>query len=170
MVLALGLVPAIHQSVVAQERPTLPNGATSLLESYQDWVVACATADAAVRCSMGQEQSQQDGQRVLGIELSKQEDGSIGGLMVLPFGLALEDGGRLQVDEQQAQPRLPFRTCLPVGCIAQLVLSAEQIAKMRAGTQLRVHVRQESASEATTLSISLAGFGTALDRTLVLSE
>ena len=117
---------------------------------------------------MAQQQNQQDGQRVLAIELGVQEGGTIGGLLVLPFGLDLAAGAILQVDEQGAQSALPFSTCLPVGCIVRLTLSPEQIAAMRSGGQLRVHVRADGAAEVTTLSISLSGFAAALDRTRAL--
>lgn len=153
-----------------QAPPALPNGATSLQETYQDWVVACGLTDAGKRCSFSQQQSQQNGQRVLAIELTAAADGAISGTLVLPFGLALAAGASLQVDDQPALPALAFSTCLPAGCLVPLSLSRDQVAQMRNGSQLRVNVRAEGSPQPTLFSISLKGLSAALDRTVALSR
>ncbi len=48
-------------AVQAQQAPTLPGGASSLQETYQDWHVACQVADNAKRCVLVQQQNQQNG-------------------------------------------------------------------------------------------------------------
>lgn len=62
--LALGTVP---QAAAAQEQKssTLPGGASSLQETYQDWQVACVMVDKGRTCTMAQQQARKTGQRVL---------------------------------------------------------------------------------------------------------
>ena len=69
----------------------MPAGPSSLQETYGDWTVACITQEAVRRCAMGQRLLQPDGRQVAAIEFSLADEG-MSGLLVLPFGLALERG------------------------------------------------------------------------------
>jgi len=44
---------------------SLPGGASSLRETYQDWQVACVMRTNTKTCGLSQMQTQQNGQRVL---------------------------------------------------------------------------------------------------------
>jgi invasion protein IalB len=76
----------------------------------------------------------------------------------LPFGLMLDAGAALQIDDAVRPGTLRFSTCLPVGCLVPLDLDAEMIAALREGTVLKVTVQSVDANEAT-LSVSLKGLG-----------
>jgi hypothetical protein len=91
----------------AQQAPTLPGGATSLQEIYQDWRVACQVADNAKRCVLLQQQNQQNGQRVLAIELNAPVGNTVTGTLALPLGLALDAGVTFQIDDNPA-PYFPL--------------------------------------------------------------
>jgi invasion protein IalB len=80
-------------SASAQEN-TLPGGASSLQETYQDWGLARQSTPKVV-CAVSQQQSQQNGQRVLAIELRRGETDAVAGNLVLPFGLLLDAGATL---------------------------------------------------------------------------
>lgn len=149
---------------IAQDALTLPNGATSLQETYEDWVVACGLTEVGKHCLLSQQQTQQNGQRVLAIELTPGGE-SIAGSLVLPFGLSFAAGAGLQVDDKTDQSMLPFSTCLPVGCIIRLNFDTALVEAMRTGNQLKVNVRAEGAAEPTAFSVSLKGFSAALERT-----
>jgi invasion protein IalB len=155
---------------MAQEAPALPGGASSLQETYQDWLVACVVADAGKRCAMSQQQSQQNGQRVLAIELVPGPEGRVNGALVLPFGVALEAGATLQIDDQAPWAPGRFSTCLPVGCILPVSFDDASVQSLRRGNALNVNLSLIGSSEPVTLSISLKGFSVALDRTTSLSE
>ncbi|TPK96485.1 hypothetical protein FJ938_27220 [Mesorhizobium sp. B2-4-14] len=78
----------------------LPGGATSLREGHGDWTVSCnlATQNGAnVKvCALSQEQTDsQSRQRVLAMELRPAGE-TVQGMLVLPFGLALEKGVTLR--------------------------------------------------------------------------
>lgn len=148
---------------------TLPGGASSVNETYADWRVACAMQGTAKQCAMSQTQSQQNGQRVLAIELAAPAGNIVTGTLVLPFGLALESGVTLQIDEKPAMAPMRFRTCIPAGCLVNLSFDAQTIVALRAGAVLKVKATADGGA-ATPFSISLQGFGAALDRLAALAR
>ena len=165
---AIAAVLVISATASAQEAaPTLPGGASSLQETYQDWRLSCESAAPQAICAISQQQTQQNGQRVLAVELRRSGDGVLSGSLILPFGLLLEAGAILQLDDGQPRERLRFSTCLPAGCFVPLSFDAETITAMRAGTALQVKVQSMDTKEVA-LSISLKGLAAALDRLQVL--
>jgi invasion protein IalB len=154
--------------VGAQDASALPGGATSLQETYDDWLVQCATQQTGKACAMQQEQrAQETGQRVLAIELRPAGTG-VEGVVILPFGLALAKGATVQVDEGKVSAPLAFSTCLPAGCVAPLTFNAEMLQGLRKGSALKINVTPDGGGEPIALSVSLKGFSAAFDRTAVL--
>jgi invasion protein IalB len=149
-------------SATAQEAgPTLPGGASSLQEAYQDWSLACQSTPRA--CVVSQQQAQQNGQRVMAIELQRGEADNVSGNLVLPFGLLLDAGVTLQIDDGQAREPLRFSTCLPAGCLVPLGFDPEAVAALRVGTVLKINVKSADQKDVA-LSVSLKGLSAALDR------
>lgn len=175
---AIGDVPS-PQGVQLAQAPTgtpaggtgsgLPGGASSLNETYRDWRVVCAQQGNQKRCALSQAQVQQNGQRILAIELNAPTGNAVSGILILPFGLAFESGVGLQIDEKPPLQPLRFRTCVPGGCIVSLAFDAPALIALRAGTALKIKAVADG-GEAMPLSISLQGFGTALDRVGALSR
>lgn len=147
----------------------LPGGASSLNETYQDWRVACVLQGAVKRCAVSQVQTQQNGQRVLAAELAPPAGNTAAGTLILPFGLALDAGVTLQIDDKPAMQPVRFRTCLPAGCIVNLTFDAPALAALRAGAVLKIKATADGGA-ATPFAISLQGFGPALDRVAVLAR
>ncbi|WP_116653693.1 invasion associated locus B family protein [Pelagibacterium sediminicola] len=142
----------------------LPGGAESLVETYQDWVIACEAPEGDTICLMRQVQSStQTGQHVLTAEFRAGADGGIEGALLLPFGLALAQGISLAIDEQPG-PRLAFSTCLPNGCIAPVRFEASTIADLEAGNVLRAAAVAANSAQPVAFDISLRGFTAALGR------
>lgn len=109
------LVMGFAISAFAQEGG-LPGGATSLRQGHGDWTVSCniTTQNGAPTkaCSLSQEQTDgQSRQRVLAIEFRPGGD-VLQGTLVLPFGLAVDQGVTLQIDDGAAPAPLRCRTCL----------------------------------------------------------
>ncbi|QCI66762.1 invasion associated locus B family protein [Phreatobacter stygius] len=173
-VAAFGTLPVRAQAAPPAAAPaaapvasTLPGGASSLQETYQDWQVACLQQGAGKRCALSQQQADpQSRQRVLAIELTTVAD-KAEGVLVLPFGLALDKGVTLQIDDGPVGQPLRFRTCLPAGCLVPLSFDARAVATLRRGTAIKAKVTTDDGRE-TTFSISLKGLAPALDRTAVL--
>lgn len=152
-----------------QEAAILPGGASSLNETYEDWRVTCVVQNKAKNCAASQVQTQQNGQRVLAVEVAPTRDDATTVTVVLPFGLSLDAGVTLQIDEQAAMAPLRFRTCLPAGCVVSLTLDAETLQVLRTAKSIRVSTVADGGAE-TPFSISLKGFSSALDRLSALSQ
>ncbi|SDR27423.1 Invasion protein IalB, involved in pathogenesis [Rhizobiales bacterium GAS191] len=149
---------------------SLPGGASSLQETYQDWQVACVQQGAGKHCALSQQQSDSKSQqRVLSIELSMPRPDKAEGVLILPFGLALDKGVILQVDDGAPAPAIRFRTCLPVGCVVPIAFEAPTLAAIRKAGVIKVKVVADNGSDAA-FSISLKGFAGALERTVALAR
>ncbi|CAM5350173.1 hypothetical protein MAUB1S_06050 [Mycolicibacterium aubagnense] len=163
----LAPLPAIVASALAAP---LPGGAGSLVETYQDWVVACQGRDAQSFCVMRQVQSNnQTGQNVVTVEFSAVQ-GKLNGVLLLPFGLALADGASVKIEGDAKSQPLPFSTCLPQGCLAPVSFEADDVAKLKGGTVLNIAARSFSPSQPLDLKISLKGFSAALSRIAELTR
>jgi len=163
--LAASVVSASTQDATTSRPSPLPGGASSLSENYDDWQVACGARDGKAACSVSQTQSQQNtGQRVLEIRLNPAgEDGSVQGLLTLPFGLDLAKGVIVQVDDGAAGQPLAFSTCLPSGCLVPLALDDALMGSVRNGTRANLKTISIQGQE-TPFAISLKGFAMAIDR------
>ena len=148
----------------------LPGGANSLQEAHGDWRVACSQPSGQKVCTLSQQLMDKDThQRILAIELGAPASNQVEGTLVLPFGLALDKGITLQVDESAAGPMLRFRTCLPAGCIVTATFDVKTIAALKAGTTLTVRATGDNAQEIP-FTISLRGFASAIERTAALAR
>lgn len=153
-------------SVLPARGAPLPGGAGSLVETYQDWVVACQAQNERTLCVMRQVQSNtQTGQHVLTVEFSGGGDGGrLGGVLLMPFGLSLAEGITAAIDNAAPGPALAFATCTPQGCLAPIAFEADQVAKLKAGTSLNLTARSFSPAQPIALKVSLKGFSAALNR------
>jgi len=172
MLLASSFDGSSAQAQAAAPSPapaTLPGGATSLQETFGDWQVACVVQGPAKRCALTQEQvNQQSRQRVFAVELSIAAD-KLDGVLLMPFGLALDRGVTLQIDDQPAQAVLKFRTCLPGGCLVPLSFDGKTTAGLKVGTVLKARAGADGGQEQL-YTVSLKGFAQALDRVAALSK
>lgn len=176
--MALGAVPAGAQQAPTAPAPaaqvpatqTLPGGASTLRETFDDWLVNCGVMEGATRCAVAQQQtSQQTRQLLLAVELAAVAGDKVEGTLVLPFGLALDSGVTLQVDEQPAGGSLRFRTCVPVGCLVNLAFNGDELKSLRAGKALKIAGKADGGADVA-LSVSLKGFAPALDRLRALAK
>ncbi len=144
------------------QQATLPNGANSLQETYQDWQLSCAVRENTRACAVSQDQTQENGQRLLAVEIGVGSDGAVATLL-LPFGILFEPGVTPQIDDQAPLPPVRFRTCLPRGCIAVMPTDQATLDRMRTGSTLKLIVTT-AANTSMTFPVSLSGLTAALDR------
>lgn len=155
---------------MAETPSSLPGGASSIQETFDAWMVTCSEQKGAKHCALSQQQvDQHSRQRVIAIELSVARAGKVKGTLILPFGLALAEGVRLQIDAAPAEPPLPIRTCVPIGCLVSLTFDAKSVAALRKAAILKVAAVADG-GKAANFSISLKGFPAALDRTAGLAK
>ncbi len=144
-----------------------PAGAETVNETYQDWQMTCTQPQSGKHCAVSQQQTDsKTSQRVLAVELQPQGDKAEGAL-ILPFGVLLDKGITLKIGEADVGPVLRFKTCLPQGCLVPLNLDAKTLAALRKATAFTVNA-VSTTDQAMALSVSLKGFGQALDRAAVL--
>lgn len=158
----LALAPA------AFAQSALPNGASTVQETYQDWRLTCNMRDKTPACTISQDQTQQNGQRLLAVEVQMRPDGSAIATFLLPFGIVLDSGVTPNVDDQPPLKPVRFRTCLPTGCIALILIDSPTLTKLRAGSRLNLKVTADP-DKALSFQVSLHGLSAALDRVAVLS-
>lgn len=138
-------------------------------EDFRDWRVTCgAQEDGGRSCVMRQERLRENGQRLLAVEIGRQ-DGNAVATLLLPFGILFEAGVAPQVDDEQRAGAASIRTCLPSGCVAIFRINRQMLEQMRKGTSLDLTVTTV-AGEELTLPVSLRGFTVAYRRLLESSS
>ena len=137
--------PAAQQQAPAQQQ-VAPNGGDQPQLIFSPWVKLCnkdADPKAKRICVTVKDGRVESGLLVVSVAIIEM-DGEAKKLlrMSLPYGVALQHGTRLIVD--QGQPATsPFVTCLPPvvppgGCIADYEASADMIGRMKKGQILTV--------------------------------
>jgi invasion protein IalB len=152
---------------VAGSAASLPGGAGTLLETYEDWAVACRAQSSVVGCVVRHAQS---GEEFIAAELRNLPDGRMDGALLLPFGLALAQGVSMKIDESGALPSLVFSTCIPGGCVVPVKFDAANVTKLKSGTVLNVSATSQSSGETLPLKVSLKGLAKASSRAAELMK
>lgn len=163
------------QAPTVQQPPTqaatLPNGASSINETYGDWTVDCRIVDRQKRCLLSQAQGNKEtGQRVFAIELRPPAGGKTEGTVLMPFGLNLDAGAVLKLDDKDLGKGLRFSTCVPQGCLLPVSFPTVATDVLRKGTKLVIASLNLSSNEAVAFNVSLNGFAAALARTTELAK
>jgi invasion protein IalB len=162
---------AAPAGAMQQPAAQLPGGATSLQETYSDWIVRCSANGNSKTCALSQQQTDsRSGQRVLALEVGAASAKGSRATLVLPFGLRLGSGVTLQVDDGGTQGPHEFKTCIPAGCIVELSLDGKAIEAWGKGTALKVKTVAAENGKEVQLSISLKGFAPARDRVASLAR
>ncbi|WP_459081215.1 invasion associated locus B family protein [Mesorhizobium sp. A623] len=165
LITALAIPTAMAQGETNMQAPT------SLSETYDAWTVQCANQQQGEKtqrtCQMSQELLQQKTrQRVLTFAIGM-ADKKAKVTLVLPFGLLLSEGVRVQIGEEEIL-RGAYRTCLPAGCVAEIELPAETIKKLESAETASVLMTANSGQPVKT-DVSLKGFSSAFQRLTELS-
>lgn len=173
-IFAHSFVAAILLGVVANGAviaAPLPGGASSLVETYDDWGVVCQVTANVTSCLARQVQSnEQTKQSVLTIEIAKAVDGKFRGGLLLPLGLSLAQGAQLKIGDTPLGGARAFSMCLPQGCLVPLDITDEVITKLKAGSALNVAVVAGAPVRPLTFTVSLKGLSNALSRVNELAK
>lgn len=150
-------------------RGQIPGDATSVQEVYENWTVGCAQREGRKQCSLVQQQMDSNTrQRALAFELSAVAPDKADGMLLLPFGLAVDREVTLQIDETPMGAPLHFKTCLQAGCVVSLAFDARAIAALKKGTSLGVKATAADGNQPIAFALPLKGFASAFDRTAML--
>jgi invasion protein IalB len=146
----------------------LPNGASQLSETYGDWTLNCSTGTKV--CTLSQALVNKEGQRAFLIELRVAKDGASEGTILMPFGLKLEAGVLLKLDDRDLGQGLRFSTCVAQGCMLPINFPIAGMNAIRNGKALAVGALNMSDGQLVTFTISLNGFAVAVDRAVQLAN
>lgn len=161
--------PSVSQPATATAR--LPNGASAVNEVYGDWTVDCRITDGQKLCLLSQSQGDsRTNQRVFAIELRAPKDGRAEGTILMPFGVKLENGAVLKLDEKDLGQGLRFSTCVPAGCLLPISFPTVATDAIKGGKTLTAAALNLSSNDVVSFNIALNGFGPALDRLVQLAN
>lgn len=163
--------PPVRKAEVIATGNSLPNGASSINETYGDWIVACKKAGDQKTCTFSQVHTgNRTGEQVFAIELQPPSEGKANSVILLPFGLRLDDGVTLKIDEQTLEPEARFLTCVPNGCLVPVAFPADATEAMKKAEHLIIGATSSGEGEPLKFTVSLNGFTEALNRAVELSK
>jgi invasion protein IalB len=149
----------------------LPNGASSISETFGEWTVACRVADGKKQCGLAHAQgNNQTGQRVFALELGTPKDGKTEGMIWMPFGLKLDSGVIVKVDDKDLLQGLRFLTCVPQGCVVPVSLPTVATDTMKKAKTLTIASLNFNSGEVVTFNVPLEGFAGGTARAAELSK
>jgi invasion protein IalB len=167
---AAALMTSLALAGIASAAP-LPGGASSLLEIYDDWSVACQMQADAPACVVRQAQTNsQTQQNVLTIEIGQSPNGAFPGVVLLPLGLALAQGAQFKIDDAALDGAMPFSTCIPQGCLVPFSFDVDTVAKLRVGKALAITIAAINPPQPVAMAVSLKGLDGALNRVAELTK
>ncbi len=130
------------------------------------WIVRCSSAGRSAPLECAIEQTAvltKTGQLIVlaAIRVPGDTKAPVAALL-LPLGLNLPAGAKLQVDDGKAFD-LAIQTCEQRGCLASVPVAPDLLAAMKTGKQLKVSF-QTQAKETITIPMPLADFATAYEK------
>jgi invasion protein IalB len=139
-------------------------------EEHGDWMVNCGGQEGRKVCTLSQSQgSNQTGRRVFTMEVRPAGE-ELNGMLLMPFGLRLDAGNTLVLDDQPFGAPRGFNTCIEAGCLAPLNLDAAGSRALQRGKSLKVTAENLSTGEPVSFTVSLEGFTSALRRAQDLAK
>jgi invasion protein IalB len=112
--------------------------------------------------------NQQSGQTLVAIEMGTVEGNRVEGMLLTAFGLRLDAGVQLGIDGQKLGEPAPFLTCLQMGCLVPLAFDEVALSALKVGNMLEVTGVNSQNGEPVLVTLSLAGFTAAQNRTAEL--
>ena len=164
--LALLATPAF-----AQDAPALPGGASALSEMHGSWSVNCSVGEKGKDCGFSQTAGNpQTGSALVAMELAAPAANKAEGMLLTAFGLRLDAGVQLGIDGQPLGAARPFLTCVSSGCLVPMAFEDVELSALKVGQKLDVTGIKVDDGKSVTVSMSLAGFTAAYDRTVELAK
>lgn len=146
-------------------------GTSYMSQSYGDWQMQCIRTKAGEKsdtdpCQMYQLLKDEKGNPVADITMIALPPGGkavAGATVMAPLETLLTQNVVLKVDNND--PKMyPFTFCAPVGCVARVGLTAEELATFKKGSAVAVTVvPMARPNQPVTVNISLKGFTNAFD-------
>ncbi|WP_336278892.1 invasion associated locus B family protein [Bartonella sp. CB175] len=164
--------PATKPAATKSATATLPNGASSLVETYGLWSINCGIQDGKKVCFMHRQEVNDQNRVVVAMTVILNNDGNLSGSLTVPFGMLVSKPVHLQVDEGKAVLETGIRTCFPSGCAVPVAFDKSFVAALRAGKKLKLSMTIAAQDEPAfnDLFVQLNGFSNALNRLTALQK
>lgn len=149
-------------------KPTTDGPGSTYTEStHGDWEQRCVrTKDGSDPCQLYQLLKDESGNAVAEITvfgLPAGQQAAAGATAIVPLETLLTQDLTLQVDSAEAK-RYPFSWCSPIGCVARIGFTAEEVAAMKGGVKATMTIVPVVApDQKVVLQISLKGFTAGYD-------
>lgn len=144
-------------------------GSTYTAAKFEAWEQRCVrTASGVDPCQLYMLVKDDEGNAtaeftLFGLPVSETNPAAAGGTFIAPLETLLTAGLMLQVDEGTPKG-YPFTFCTDIGCIARLGFTAEEVAEMQNGAEIKaVIVPFVAPEDRVELTISLAGLTAGLE-------
>lgn len=165
LALALGLAGHVEAQGASTEAAPAATGPGSVVrETHGAWQVSCRTPPGAKeeKCALVQSVTAEDRPNVGLTVVFYKAVGEDKKLLrvVVPLGVLLPTGLGLKIDNQDVG-NAPFLKCGKRGCVAEVVLQDEVIAKMKTGGTA-MFIIFDTPEAGIGIPVSLQGFGDAL--------
>lgn len=157
-------------AAAAKPAAVWPAGALSISETYGDWTLTCARSEAVTSCMLMQSQGDnKTGKRQFAIELRSPKDGRSEGLILMPFGLAIDPGVTFKLDDVVLGKGAPYVSCSGEGCLVPISFPTLATDAMRTAKTLVVIGQKPGTDEPQPISVPLGGFAPVWDRAIAFS-
>lgn len=161
--------PAPDAGLSMGQAPADGVGSTYVKESFEAWELRCVKTETGNDpCQLYQLLKDAQGNSVAEIGMFTLPEGGqavAGATIIAPLETLLTAGLRLGVDESQPKA-YPFTFCSPVGCVARVGFTAEEVAAFKAGGKAVMTIVPAAAPDKTVvLDVSLKGFTAGYDAT-----
>ncbi len=176
MIAALALLAFAAPAVAATEGAAKPAAAARpvpVTTKFDDWTMQCISSSKGKYCGLYQKAfATVEGKKAMAVlsevELMKGKDGKKTPhlRLVTPLGSWLPSNIGFKLDDEK-QNIVPYFMCGRTGCMTDLTLEAEHIARLKKGKRLLVAYRTSPKKEdQIEAPLSMKGFSTALDALL----
>jgi invasion protein IalB len=158
-------------ALFARAAPAQPEEQPQIVESLQDWILACvpASADKPARCELFQEITvRETGQRVFRLAFRLVEDGTVESSAIAPFGLNLRAGITFSVDGAELFVG-EFLSCFATGCLSRFIVPSDILSKLEGGARLTAEMDIHE-GETFSVNFSLPGLSDGLGRLRALAQ
>lgn len=142
-------------------------GSTYTAETHGAWELRCVrTEDGSDPCQLYQLLKDGSGNSVAEISMFSLPPGqqaAAGATIITPLETLLTQALRMQVDTG-AVKTYPFTWCAPIGCIARVGFTAEEVAQLKKGAKASIIIVPVAAPDKeVVLDVSLSGFTAGFD-------
>ncbi|SFK70900.1 invasion associated locus B family protein [Methylocapsa palsarum] len=170
--LAASPLRAVESSSDAKQKPAeapkAPAGPDSTTENFADWSLVCAAPTSAadrsceVNTTLTIRGQSSPFARIAFARLAKDKPMRL--IALVPVNVSTALAVKIAADSGKADISLPFKSCVPAGCLAEAELSKDQLQGFRGQAKAAGQMTLvDAAGKSATLTISLRGLDQALD-------